>query len=523
MAYTNTRDTLGDQITLDKLVDRTLTEFKENGVDKLGAAALMSNTGLVSIEMPGLSSTAHGAYAFAYCTHLVTAAFPDMKSFGASMFTGCSSLTTVSAPVATNGAVCAFYDCIALSSVSFPMMTTLGDSMFKGCAALETATFSTALITIAQSAFCGCSALKSVNFPGVKTVGSSAFNGCTALTTVSFPNATSVYRSAFYSAPIGKLVLPSVTTMHSNITNMATEIDLSAKPSVVANAFVNDVNLFSLILRNASMLTLANVNALTGTPIAAKYGKIYVPNDLVATYKSGSNWVTYADQIESLDNYTDGSPTGGDTITDTWAEIIAAEANGSYISKYSVGDTKWLKTDAGYVLMQIVAFGTDELADNSGNAKITWLCKGYQGMRRMNKTNDTTGGWVNTEMREWLVNDVLPGIDSVVRAAIKTVKKTYKVTTPSASTATANEDIWIPSYREMFGETSYEASGCTYTDFFTDNASRVKYPYWTTGSSNYWWLRSAGDATHFTIVYGSGGSGTGAALTACGVVFGFCT
>lgn len=523
MSFTNTRDLIGDQATLDGLVAHTLSEFKENGVDRLGTGALMSNTGLVSVEMPGLSSTSQGANAFVMCTNLVTAAFPDMKRFGAYMFISCSALTTVSAPAVTSGEAYVFKDCKALTNVSFPLMTTLGNSMFAGCTTLSSVTFSTSLSTIANAAFAGCTALKSVNFPNVKTIGTSAFVGCTALTAVSFPAATTVSRSAFYNAPIAKLVLPLVTTMSSYITNLATEIDLSAKPSIAANAFANDVNLFSLILRNAAMLTLANVNALSGTPIAAKYGKIYVPNDLVSTYKAGSNWVTYADQIESLDNYSDGSPTGGDTITDTWSEIFTAENDGSYTSKYSVGDTKWLKTDGGYVLMQIIAMGADELADGSGNAKITWLCKGSQGQHHMNPTSDATNGWVNTEMRAWLISDVLAGIDPTVRAAIKTVKKTYKMKTPSATTATSNDDIWLPSYREMFGGTSYETDGCTYTAFFTDDASRIKYSSWTTGSANNWWLRSASSATNFAFVSINGDGYYSNASSAYGVVFGFCT
>lgn len=523
MAYTNTRDVLGDQATLDALVAYTLSEFKENGVDRFGSYALTSNTGLVSVEMPGLSNTTQGVNAFAMCTNLVTVAFPDMKRFGAYMFTRCSALTTVYAPVVISGETCVFQNCKALTSVSFPLMTILGNSMFAGCTALSSVTFSTSLSSIAQAAFSGCTALKSVNFPNVKTIGNSAFNECTALTAVSFPAATTVNRSAFYNAPIAKLVLPMVTTIWSYITNMAMEVDLSAKTTIAANAFGNDLNLFSLILRNAAMLTLANVNALSGTPIAAKYGKIYVPNDLVATYKAGSNWVIYADQIESLDNYTDGSPTGGDTITDTWSEIFTAENDGSYTSKYSVGDTKWLKTDSSYVLMQIVAMDADELADGTGNAKITWLCKGYQGQHHMNPTNDATNGWVNTEMRAWLISDVLAGIDPTVRAAIKTVKKTYKVTTPSATTATSNDDIWLPSYREIFGGTSYETDGCTYTAFFTDSASRIKYSSWTTGSAYYWWLRSAYSATYFAYVYNIGSGSSGTAGNAYGVVFGFCT
>ena len=193
MAYTNTRDVLGDQATLDALVAHSLSEFKENGVDRFGSAALMGNTGLVSVEMPGLSSTSQGESAFAKCTNLVTAAFPDMQKFGASMFSGCVKLETVTAPNLTSMGTGAFYGCVALHSVAFPKLVSITGSAFYNCCALMNA---------------------------------------------SFQSATSVGRSAFYNAPVGKLTLPLVTGLSINAANLAGEIDFSAKVTVAASAFI---------------------------------------------------------------------------------------------------------------------------------------------------------------------------------------------------------------------------------------------------------------------------------------------
>lgn len=61
-------------------------------------------------------------------------------------------------------------------------------------------------------------------------------------------------------------------------------------------------------------------------------------------------------------------------ITDSWEEIFAAELDGTYKTKYQIGDIKLLDLgNDGIVPMRIVAFDKDVLADGSGYAPITWL------------------------------------------------------------------------------------------------------------------------------------------------------
>ena len=63
-----------------------------------------------------------------------------------------------------------------------------------------------------------------------------------------------------------------------------------------------------------------------------------------------------------------------ETITDTWEEIFAAEADGSYKTKYNIGDTKIINLGSeGNVCMQIIGFDKDDKADGSGKAPISWL------------------------------------------------------------------------------------------------------------------------------------------------------
>ena len=553
MSFTNTRDVIGDQATLDGLVAHTLTELKEDGVNKLRIAALKNNSGIISVELPRVSDSSYGAgqNAFGGCINLTTVSLQQATMFYATMFSDCTNLTSVIAPEVVSCGSGPFYSCRSLRSVNFPLMTELSNSMFQYCDVLSDVTLSTSVTNIPHYAFYYCYALNRISFPNVtaiqshafeycvslseayfpkvKTVGSAAFYRCTSLSSVSFPEVTTLMHNVFMSCPLKKLVLPKVSSMYSGITNTAMEVDLGEKAIIGAQAFYNDIDLFSLILRDDEMTTLNNTNALQRTPIEYGYGKIYVPGSLVSSYRAATNWATYAQQIDSINNYTGGAPVGG--ITDTWEEIFAAEQDGTYATKYHVGDLKWLLIGDDYYLVQIVAMDTDELADGNGNAKITWLCKGYHFARQSNQSDTATGGWASSYARTYLRESIFPLIDSIVRTSIKEVTKTYVDVVLStnngevANTESIADTIWIPSLREISNEsnTVIETSGCTYTGFFTDNASRIKYWKCSIYDPSSWWLRSKYNRKNHYYVHNQGSTAYSSQNTNMNIVFGFCT
>ena len=182
----------------------------------------------------------------------------------------------------------------------------------------------------------------------------------------------------------------------------------------------------------------------------------------------------------------------GDTISDSWEEIIANCDNGIYASKYQVGDLKTIDVGSeGPVQMQIVAIDTDLLAsDNTKKAPITWiskqLLKTYKAMH--GTSSSYLSDWANCDMRTYLRGTVLPMLPSVVQNGIKEVTKyTCKRTGPTTyTTVSATENIWLPSYREVSNATSNcETSGVQYNSIFTDNASRVKSK--VGNNAYYWW------------------------------------
>lgn len=186
------------------------------------------------------------------------------------------------------------------------------------------------------------------------------------------------------------------------------------------------------------------------------------------------------------------------SIGDTWSEIFASEDDGSYISKYTIGNLKTLQIGNYVYHAQIVAINGDILSNNSGRAKITWVLKElYSSAHKMNSSATNKNGWGATNMRSWLSSSVLPQFPSDVRGRIKEVKKTYYDFT-SKSTLTANDKLWIPSRREL-GANEFdwdtENSGVIY-DVFSLLSFRKKQAvnyseYDISNRTNDWWLRTA--------------------------------
>lgn len=462
----NTRDTIGDQATVDGLVNHTLTSLEEDGIGIIGDHALHNNTALTSVN------------------------FPNAKSIGEYAMAGCSALQTALVPKLATSGTYAFQNCTSLESISMPQLAAVSNYMFAGC-----------------------SALSSVSIPNTTRIDQYAFQNCKDLTSIDLDGVTNIGNYAFSESGIGILEITDATTLgtylcrgyRTGVVDQHTTVNLSSDRFNGANSLCH------LILRSTTMCTLTT-NALTGTAIAAGIGWIYVPTDLVATYKAASNWSNYASQIVDISEYPKALQ--DETISDSWSTIFANEDNGTYKTVYSLGDIKYMYLNGTPMPMQIVAFDED-------TSKISWVCKSILDTHNMNPTNDITGGWASSNMRAWLRETIYPMIDSTIRNRIVAVTKNY-YDTKTSSRLTISDNVWIPSEYEIFGTTSYENSGTLYTGVFTDATSRIK-KYGLNGSDSYWWLRSASDESLFRCVNYYGNANNYSAINTYGVVLGFCT
>lgn len=462
----NTRDTIGDQATVDGLVNHTLTSLEEDGIGIIGDRALYNNTALTSVNFP--NATSIGEYAMAGCSALQTALVPKL---------------------ATSGTY-AFQNCTSLESISMPQLATVSNYMFAGC-----------------------SALSSVSIPNATKINQYAFQNCKDLTSIDLNGVTNIGNYAFSGSGIGTLEITDATSLGTYLCQGQRTgiVDQHTTVNLASNRFNGANSLCHLILRSTTMCTLTT-NALTGTAIAAGIGWIYVPTDLVATYKAASNWSNYASQIVDISEYPKALQ--DETISDSWSTIFANEDNGTYKTVYSLGDIKYMYLNGTPMPMQIVAF-------DEGTSKISWVCKSILDTHNMNPTNDTTGGWASSNMRAWLRETIYPMIDSTIRNRIVAVTKDY-YDAKTSSRLTISDTVWIPSEYEIFGTTSYENSGTLYTGVFTDATSRIK-KLGLNGSAYFWWLRSAYSGTYFRYVNNSGSANNASANSTYGVVLGFCT
>lgn len=155
------------------------------------------------------------------------------------------------------------------------------------------------------------------------------------------------------------------------------------------------------------------------------------------------------------------------------------------------------------------AFTTDAVVETAPNRVVDSYTEGTGGI----------GGWEKSEMRTYLKDTVKPLIPELVRGTIKEVTKTQPAydTAAKSFTQTTTDDVWLPSYAELFGTSS------TYKGLFENtNANRIKYKVGAT-SASYWWLRSAYGSIYFYPVYTNGKYYNGGANSSYGVALGFCT
>ena len=149
------------------------------------------------------------------------------------------------------------------------------------------------------------------------------FRGATSLTSVTFPAVLQTIGDyAFTGSGLTTAVLHSVGTMgtYTFSSTQLNAVDITSLSEINTNAFNGCSSLDVIVLRGDSVTSLRNINALANTPFASgkSGGTLYVPQSLISSYQSASNWSTilgYASnsivKIEgsAYENaYVDGTP-----------------------------------------------------------------------------------------------------------------------------------------------------------------------------------------------------------------------
>lgn len=295
----------GGSDTLAALEAGQLTTWTNADVTGAVGRPFFKNTNVTSVSYPNATSVLSDA--FNGCSALTTVDMPNATEIRNYAFNGCSALENAKFGSQTQGALSltyvgtyAFYGCTNMECTVTFTGTVIGDYAFYNCKKLRSIV-ANSCTNVSQRALYGCLALTSISLPLATKIDTYAFYGCENVTSISLPAATSISSYAFADCEsLTSLELNSSFSgqgqnyLFRNCTSLQ-ELDLKGITSIASNMFNGCTNLNKIILRKTgTAVSLANQNAFTGTPFASggSGGTLYVPNDLITSYQSASNWST---------------------------------------------------------------------------------------------------------------------------------------------------------------------------------------------------------------------------------------
>lgn len=295
-----------------------------NNLTSVGSGTCRVCTSITEVNIPGtLANT--GTHAFSGCTNLTTANFESgTTTIGVSCFQGCTKLTTVNLPDglhAVNNA--SFQGCTSLSSITIPTSVTTVGSAFYGCNKLKSCEIPSGAVTTYVNTFYGCSQLSSltINSP-ITAITSGYCQGCTVLKRLN-SDTDGVYNIPSTVVRLGKncfhgnkalveLNIPDSTIGEISTAHTAwfsgcsalNKVDIgTGLTKIAASGFCVCGTIQSFTIRRPTPPTIGT-NAFKSTTLTT----IYVPYDVVDTYKAASGWSSYAAKIQAIPETIPDSP-----------------------------------------------------------------------------------------------------------------------------------------------------------------------------------------------------------------------
>lgn len=202
--------------------------------------------------------------------------------------------------------------------------------MFDNCQNLreiDISNFNTDKITSISYMFDNCMILKNIKLFKIDTQNlrqmMQMFRDCRQITQIDLSNinvSNVIYTSGLFwnCYALEDVILPDFS--QANISDFSyflynchkiTKFDISnlniSAINRTSNMFDGCRALTTLIINNPNLLIMSSTNMLKNTPIASGTGYVYVPDDMVETYKNATNWSTYASQIKGISELPEGA------------------------------------------------------------------------------------------------------------------------------------------------------------------------------------------------------------------------
>lgn len=234
-------------------------------------------------------------YSYIY-THLAGEAFSNCKSLKHVSLV--ENMKTIDAY--------AFSNCTSLETIVLPTkVTSLGNSAFSGCTSLKTINTQHYVTKLDNFCFDNCWSLKHINIENVTSISEYCFRNCYLLEDVIATSATSVLGSAFRNSGLITISLPAATAIGPQVftdCKRLTSVYLLSDNliSISSYAFKGCSNLSKLVINATTPPTLSN-SVFDSTDKL----NIYVPDSSVETYKTATNWSSYASLIKGISEITE--------------------------------------------------------------------------------------------------------------------------------------------------------------------------------------------------------------------------
>jgi len=176
--FVNTADILGDDEVCDQLIMRTITEYKENRITKLGKAALSGCSALTVLEVPNVTTVEAGAL---QGVSVEVLDLPKVTLMASEVCRGTKGVKVLNAPELLSIDGYAF-EASGLTTLNCPKLQTIGVMTFANSKVSEVCF--PALTSVTRQAFSGCTDLAIADLFIATGIGINAFANCTALSTM---------------------------------------------------------------------------------------------------------------------------------------------------------------------------------------------------------------------------------------------------------------------------------------------------------------------------------------------------
>lgn len=145
--------------------------------------------------------------------------------------------------------------------------------------------------------------LATVNLTAITSIGASEFNAC-GITSLTMSSLETAGMMAFAYNPMVSVNLPALNAIGTQAFQRCENLkaaDFQSVTTIMSRAFYYCASLDTLILRANQVVELSGTQHFYQTKIESGQGYIYVPDNLVDSYKAAEGWSTYANQIRSID------------------------------------------------------------------------------------------------------------------------------------------------------------------------------------------------------------------------------